>query len=230
MVEAMMPEQSSAHFYLNWTEERIDEMDATLASLEAKASQVQADSKAKADQLIADLKKRRDEFQAIAKKQAETGEVAWQRAKTQLESQWHGFEKEVKTYVETLGKQVQQQQATFRDVAAAQVKAWREAADKLHEEAAKVAAARRADVDAAAKQMKADAAQAEARLQKLKQAGSESWSALSAAWRSRARPSIGPTRRRGTHSSAPHRRKPEPLLLVRFRPKKLTLNGCRHGR
>jgi uncharacterized phage infection (PIP) family protein YhgE len=100
MVEAMMPEQSSAHFYLNWTKERIDEMDATLSSLEAKASQVQAGSKAKAEQLIADLKKRRDEFQAIAKKQAEAGEVAWQRAKTQLESQWHGFEKEVKTYVE----------------------------------------------------------------------------------------------------------------------------------
>jgi len=176
-----MPEQSSAHFYLNWTKERIDEMDAALASLEAKASQVQADSKAKADQLIADLKKRRDEFQATAKKQAEAGEVAWQRTKTQLESQWHGFETQVKTYIETLGKQIEQQQATFRDVAAAQVKAWREAADKLHEEAAQVAAARRADVDAAVRQMKADAAEAEARLQKLKQAGSESWSALSAA-------------------------------------------------
>ncbi len=63
-----------------------------------------------------------------------------------------GFETQVKTYIETLGKQVQQQQATFRDIAAAQIKAWRKAADKLHEEAAKVAAARRADVDAAVKQ------------------------------------------------------------------------------
>ena len=44
-----------------------------------------------------------------------------------------------------------------------------------------MAAARRVDVDAAVKQMKADAAEAETRLQKLKQAGSESWSALSAA-------------------------------------------------
>jgi len=35
-----------------------------LASLEAKAGQVQADSKVKANQLIADLKKRRNEFQA----------------------------------------------------------------------------------------------------------------------------------------------------------------------
>ncbi len=176
-----MSQQSSMHFYLNWTKERIDEMDAALASLEAKAGQVQADSKVKADQFIADLKKRRDEFQATAKKQAAEGEAAWQRTKTQLESQWHGFEAEVKTYFDTLGKQVEQQQATFRDVAAAQVKAWREAADKLHQEATKVAAAKRADVDAAVKQMKADAAEAEAHFQKLKQAGKESWTALSGA-------------------------------------------------
>ena len=176
-----MSQQSSMHFYLNWTKERIDEMDAALASLEAKASQVQADSKVKADQFIADLKKRRDEFQATAKKQAAEGDAAWQRTKTQLESQWHGFEAEVKTYFDTFGKQIEQQQATFRDVAAAQVKAWREAADKLHQEATKVAAAKRADVDVAVKQMKADAAQAEAHFQKLKQAGKESWTALSAA-------------------------------------------------
>jgi hypothetical protein len=44
-----------------------------------------------------------------------------------------------------------------------------------------LAAERRADVDAAVKQMKADASEAEARLQKLKGAGRESWTALSAA-------------------------------------------------
>ena len=38
-----MAEESSIHFYLNWAKERIDEMDATLASLEAKASQLQPD-------------------------------------------------------------------------------------------------------------------------------------------------------------------------------------------
>lgn len=176
-----MPEHSSVHAYLNWTKERIDEMDAALASLEAKASQAQADSKTKADQLVADLKKRRDEFQAAAKKQGNAGEAAWQHTKTQLESQWHGFETQVKTYFDTLGKQAEQQQATFRDVAAAQMKAWRDTAEKLHDEAAKLAAAKRSDVDAAVKQMKADAAEAEARFQKLKQAGKESWTALSAA-------------------------------------------------
>ena len=173
-----MPEQSSMHSYLNWTKQRIDEMDAVLASLEAKASEVKADSKVKADQLIADLKKRRDEFQAKAKTQAQAGEAALQAAQTQLEAQWHGFETQVKTYFDTVSEQIEQHQATFRDVAAAQIKTWREAADRFHEEATKVAASKRADIDAAVKQMKAHAADTEARLQ---QAGKESWVALSAA-------------------------------------------------
>jgi hypothetical protein len=172
-----MPEHDNMQFYLNWAKERIDEMDAALASLQGKASQVTADAKARADHLIADLKKRRDEFQALVKKLAEAGEAAWERIRAQLESQWNGFEAQVKAYFEMIGKQIDQPQATFRDVAAAQVKAWRDAADKFHGEAAK-AAATRADIDAAVKRMKADALEAEARLQKLK---SESWSALSAA-------------------------------------------------
>lgn len=44
-----------------------------------------------------------------------------------------------------------------------------------------MAAARAADLDGALKQMKSDASEAEARLQKLKQAGSESWPVMSAA-------------------------------------------------
>ena len=72
-----MAEQSSVHFYLNWAKERIDEMDAALASLEAKANLMQADSKVKAGQLMADLQKQRDEFQATVNKQAQAGEAAW---------------------------------------------------------------------------------------------------------------------------------------------------------
>lgn len=176
-----MPEQSSMHFYLNWAKERIDEMDAALVSLEGMAGQAKAEAKIKADQLVADLKKRRDEFQASLKTQAEAGEAAWVRAKANMETQWSGFEAQVRTYFESAGKQIELQQATFKDVAAAQAKAWREATDKFHDAANKVAAARRADVDAAIQNMKSDASEADARLQKLKQAGSESWSALSAA-------------------------------------------------
>ncbi|WFU76934.1 hypothetical protein [Bradyrhizobium sp. CB2312] len=176
-----MSEQSSMHFYLNWAKERIDEMDAALTSFEVKAGEAKAESKVKAEHIIGDLKKRRDEFQAQLKTQVEVGEAAWVRSRTELEKQWNGFEAQMKTYFESAGKQIEQQQVTFKDIAAAQAKAWREAADKFREAAGKVAASHTGDVDAALKQMKADASEAEARLQKLKQAGSDSWSVLSAA-------------------------------------------------
>jgi hypothetical protein len=180
-MEAVMSKHTSIHVFLNWTKERVDEMDATLASIESKTSQMKADAKAKADQFVADLKKRRDEFDAKVKEQIQAGEAALEAKQAQLDSKWREFETQVKSYFETVGKQIEQQQATFQEVATAQINAWREAADKIHQEAAKLAAERRAEVDAAVKRMKADAADAETRLQKLKGAGSESWTALSAA-------------------------------------------------
>jgi hypothetical protein len=176
-----MAEQSSMHAYLNWVKQRIDEMDATLASLEVKGSQLTADSSVKADQLVAELKKRRDEFQTTVKTQLEAAEATVRTNKAQLEAQWPAFEAQVKTYFETVGKQVEQQQAAFQDIAAAQIKAWQTAADEFRDSAAKVAAAKRSDLDVALKQIKADAAEAEVHLQKLRQAGGESWTALSAA-------------------------------------------------
>jgi len=176
-----MAEQSSMHAYVNWTKQRIDEMDTTLAALEEKASLLKAESKVKADELVADLKKRRDAFQATIKAQLEAAEASVQASKAQLEAQWPGFEAQVKAYFETIGNQAQQQQSAFRDIAAAQIKAWQKAADELQDSAAKVAAAKRPDLDAALAQMKDGATQAEAQFQKLKQAGGETWAALGAA-------------------------------------------------
>ena len=95
-----MPAESSMHFYLNWAKERIDEMDAALASLEGKAAKLQADSRVNADRLIADLRKRRDEFQSAVKRQAEASDTAWESIKVQLETEWKKFEAEVKKYLE----------------------------------------------------------------------------------------------------------------------------------
>jgi hypothetical protein len=173
-----MATQSSIHFYLNWAKERLDEMDATLASLETKVREVQADARVKANQVLADLRTKRDDFGSTVKKQAEANEVAWIKAKAQLETEWSAFETEVRKYVDTFDKKIEQQQATFKLQAAAQLKAWREAADKLRTAGKEFAAERRSEIDATVKRMEADAAVAEERLQKLNQAGMQSWSAL----------------------------------------------------
>jgi len=172
---------SNAHFYLNWAKERIDEMDAVLTSLQSRATQVSAESRAAADQLVADLRSKRDAFQDDLRRQAEAGEAAWAQSRAKLESDWNAFQADVKKYVEDFGRQMKQQQTTFQDIAAAQLKAWREAADRFQAAAADLAVDRRARMEATVQQMKADASAAEANFQKLAKAGTESWAALSAA-------------------------------------------------
>ena len=176
-----MSTQSSIHFYLNWAKERIDEMDATLASLESKVSEVHADARVKANQVLTDLCKKRDDFRATVKKQAEANEATWIKEKARLETEWGAFESEVKKYVESFGKQIEQQQAIFQRQANAQAKAWRDAADQLRVAAKNFAAERRAEIEGVVKRMDADATQAEEKLWRLNQAGSQSWSALTTA-------------------------------------------------
>lgn len=176
-----MPDDSSMHFYLNWARERINEMDAFLTALEGKVRDVQADSRAKADQLIADLQKKRDDFEAAINRQAEAGEATWLRTKGQLDTMWHGFEAEAQKYVDTFGKQLGGQQRIFQDIANAQLKAWRDAAETFQSAAAEFQSKRRADVDAIVSQLKAGASEAETQFKDLQRAGTESWSALNAA-------------------------------------------------
>ena len=176
-----MTTQSNTHYFVNWAKGRLDEMDATLTSLKGKVGGVQADARDKANKVLADLRKKRDDFRDSVKKQSEANEAAWISAKTKLESEWNVFEAEVKKYVESFGNQIEQQQATFKLQSAAQLKAWREAANKLGGSAKEFVAERRGEIDAAVKRMNTDATAAEEKLQKLNQAGAQSWSALMAA-------------------------------------------------
>jgi len=172
---------SNTHFFLNWAKERVDEMDAALASFEAKAEEVGADLRARANHAIAELRKSRDEFKETVKKQAAANEAAWATVKTQLDADWARFQSDVQKYVDGFGEQIKQQQTTFKLQGDAQLKAWREAADKFNAAAAEFAAERRVEIDAAVARMKAEAATADEKLEKLHKAGTESWSVLTAA-------------------------------------------------
>ena len=165
-----MSTQSGFHYYLNWAKARIDEMDATLTSLEGKAAEVKAGAREKANQVLADLRKIRDDFRDTANKQAAANEAAWKSVKAQLESEWTAFQAKVNKNIDSFGKQTEQRQAIFQRQADAQLKAWRDAADQLGAVAKGLAAERRAEIDAVVKRMDADAAQAEEKLRKLNQA------------------------------------------------------------
>jgi paraquat-inducible protein B len=178
MEDKQMSKHSAVYFYLNWAKERIDEMDAVLASLEANVAEVQADARAKANTALADMRKKRDDFRDALKKLADANEAEWVSEKARLQSVWNIFETEVQKYVES----AEQQQTTFKDQAAAQVKAWRDAAQNIRSGAKEFAVEHRGEIEATLKQMEADAAAAEEKLQKIvNEAGKQSWSALTTA-------------------------------------------------
>lgn len=168
---------SSMHFQLSWVKERIDEMDAALASLEKSAKKTKSRSGSDARRLIADLKKRRARFAAIVKKQAKANDTAWRRSRTLLEAEWKTFEAETSRQFKTAARG-SEQKALFRRASDVQTKAWREAVARLQDMTAAVMPARRTRVSTAVRQMKTEAAKAQARLRKLEGAGSVSWSAM----------------------------------------------------
>ncbi|GLH76808.1 hypothetical protein SSBR45G_17160 [Bradyrhizobium sp. SSBR45G] len=176
-----MSEHSSTSVYVNWARERLHEMDAALESFGVKAAEAEAASKAKAQEIFADLQKRRDDLEALLKTQAEAGGATLASAKSELDQHWAGFEAQMKAYFDTIGQQAEQQKTTFKDIAAAQAKAWTESADRFRAAATQVTTTGTADLDAVFTQLKSDAAQAGAHLEQLKQAGSASWSVFSAA-------------------------------------------------
>jgi hypothetical protein len=176
-----MTNQNSVHFFLSWAKERIDEMDATLTSLEGKTAAMKADSRVKAEEFIAGLRKKRDEFESTVKTQAAAGEAAFGATKVRLENEWKGFQTDIKQYLDGLGKNMEQEQAVFKSQVTAQLNAWRDTADKLNTAAKEFKTERRREIDASVARMKADAAAAEEKLQKFAQAGTESWSALDTA-------------------------------------------------
>jgi len=102
-------------------------------------------------------------------------------AKEKLEAQWGIFQSEVSRFFEKIVQQGKQQQSAFEQIANAQLKSWREAAETIRAASAEIAADGRAKVEATTQQMKAEASAAEAKFQKLAKAGTESWTAWNAA-------------------------------------------------
>ena len=169
--------QSSRSQFFSWAKVRLDEIDATLASWEAEAAKLRGEARAKAENALANMRAKRDAFRETIQKETEQIESDWNRAKAAREADWKAFEASAQKFIDDASTQVEQQKAAFQARADAQTKAWQQAMEKLQQDATKVAAENKSKAEAAVKQMKADAAAAQAKLEKLKSAGASSWSA-----------------------------------------------------
>lgn len=166
---------------IDWARERLDEMDATLTSLDKKLGALKSENRAKAERAIAEMREQRDALKQMIEAKKEASEAEWQQAKATVEVRWTAFEGAVQRWVDATGELVAEQNEMYVARAEAQLRAWRQTIDQLDASAKSFAADRKRETDAALATIRTDADAAKARLEALKRSGKESWTALSKA-------------------------------------------------
>ncbi|NVN86626.1 MAG: hypothetical protein HXX15_11120 [Rhodopseudomonas sp.] len=176
-----MTNEGYSHQFSSWAKERIDEIEATLASIETRAATLQDEAKRQAEQAIAQINVQRDAFLEAVRKQQHEGEAAWTAAKADLAPAWASFEATVQGYMSDVVQQAEQQTATFKARADAQREAWQQASEALLGKTVAFAEAKKKDVEAAMVQLKTEAEAARLRLEAQQKAGADSWSVMKSA-------------------------------------------------
>jgi hypothetical protein len=176
-----MAARSSVHVSIDWAKERLDEMDATLASLEKKVGDLKSENRAAAERAIAEMREQREAFKQTVEAKKQASEAEWQQTKAMLESRWTAFEAAVQKWVDATGPLVAEQNEMFVARAEAQFKAWQYMTDQLEASAKGFSSDRKRQIDSTVATIRADAKATKTKLDALKQSGKESWTALTKA-------------------------------------------------
>jgi hypothetical protein len=176
-----MTNETYAHYFSSWVNERLAEIDATLTSVEGGLGALRADARKQAEKAVWEIRAQRDVFREAARKQQYEGEAPWAKAKTALDANWISFEAIVQQYMIEARQNAAQQESTFKTRAEAQRKAWQETMDALGGKVTTYAAGKKQDLDAALGYLKAEADSARSKLETNQKAGEQSWGAFKTA-------------------------------------------------
>jgi hypothetical protein len=168
------------HPHLAWALWGVDEIEATLASIESRVLK-RADVHPAVTSAVAEMRTARDALRKSVADHKQTNPPVLASTTAILGGQWNAFEDSVHAYLEAVGEQVTEQESVFRARADAQSKAWQQAIDNVHKNAAALAADRRDDIAAAVKRLESEAAAAKAKLDMLNKAEGASWAAMKSA-------------------------------------------------
>lgn len=173
-----MATESGIHHYTEWAKSRLDEMDATVSSMETHIKDLQARGQANAEAALAEMKAKRDAFSEEIDKSRASGEAAWADIVGQMQTNWSAFESATKNYMDSATEVAEQNRMVWQARAEEQVKSWQASLEQLQSAATEFSGERKADLDSAIEKMKSEGDSARARLDNLSQAGTDSWSAM----------------------------------------------------
>lgn len=176
-----MPEQRRIHEYLEWTRQKLDEVEATLVALDGSVEALKKDARAEADRALARIRTARDAFKAKAdaiRIDAAAAEASADKIYGAAETQWTEVELAFQDYLKAVAGQASVVRKALTDRAEAQRQSWQSSLQALRASAAATIDQARGEVDAAIRRLTAEAEKAEARVGKASAAGDESWKAV----------------------------------------------------
>lgn len=176
---AAQDDPSFARRAVEWSQDRLAEINATIAVLEKESAKLQGEAQKKADDALKILRDRRDAYrvqaeEAVAKARTWTdAQVA--AARKSLDDNWAAFQTARDQYLEAAKADLATRRAVLEAELDARQKAWRKSIDELRAEASKLAADQRAAIDSRIATLNAQVDEAKARIARLENASAEAW-------------------------------------------------------
>lgn len=176
-----MSKQNIAHGSLEWTKQKLDEIDAILASLEGSVATLKSEARKEADRAIARIKVARDAFKAqvdAAQAEAATAKGIADKAFATLEAEWVEVELAFQAFLTAAAGQADVVKKAIAARAEAQRKAWQGSLDAVRKAGTDAVNQARLELDAAVRRLTAEAERTQAKVGKVSTAGDESWKAM----------------------------------------------------
>lgn len=176
-----MSDKHLAHEYIEWSKQKLDEIDATLLGLDKQIETLTGDARTTADRAVADVLAARDAFKAkveALRADVPTAEDAAADVYAALDQQWGEVELAVHGLLSAVAGRADVLKAALKARADAQRKAMRSSFQAIRANATEAIDRARGEVEAALHRITAEAEKVEAKLGQVSAAGGDTWKAI----------------------------------------------------
>lgn len=176
-----MTKESRAHEQVEWTKQKLDEIDAILAALEESINDVSTDTRAQAEQAVAQLKaarasasKRYDALQADIAAARKIADDTYEKFK----ADWADAELAFQQFINAAGGQIEIARKTVTARAEAQRQAWDRSIAAVRSSASEALEEGQREFNTAIERLSAARSKVEAKAGQAASAGDETWQAI----------------------------------------------------
>lgn len=176
-----MSDKHLAHEYIEWSKQKLDEIDATLLGLDKQIETLTGDARTRADRAVAEVLAARDAFKAkVESLRADipTAEDAAADVYAALDQQWGEVELAVHELLSAVAGRADVLRSALKARADAQRKAMRSSFQAIRANATEAIDRARGEVEAALHRITTETEKVEAKLGQVSAASGDTWKAI----------------------------------------------------